>query len=315
LRLTHQDPWIAASHKARGEMFFNRNDEFFVFQLRPVGVEGSERPIGFVIADSAYRPQRHMPGLGFPDLAMTAFALNLIAGLWHIRENARSYFHLLGALPVLRHSGGRIVKAVNEFADAAGQRDPTDHDVKEKKEELLSVAIDLARAKEIVDEVRGHARDARIADLREFLLDFGRRAESRHQGRLRWSLVEPFPTVPVRMHSDDLESILFCLADNAVKHGRSGTHTTVACRVSVTETVVPLTRRKGRRLLLQIENDGQVVPGELVPFLFSDGVSTSIGDGHGTGLSSARQIAKTYGGDVIFVSANPARFGVVLEPL
>jgi hypothetical protein len=201
LRLTHQDPWIAASHHARGEMFFNRNDEFFVFQLRPVGAEGSERPIGFVIADIAYRPQKYMPGLGFPDLAMTAFALNLIAGLWHVRENAKSYFHLLGALPSLRHSGGRIVRAVDEFAEAVGQSDPTDDRVKRKKEQLRSLAVDLARAKEIVDEVRGHARDERILDLRGFLLDFGRRAEARHEGLLRWRLIEPLPRVSARMHS------------------------------------------------------------------------------------------------------------------
>jgi hypothetical protein len=48
--------------------------------------------------------------------------------------------------------------------------------------------------------------------------------------------------------------------------------------------------------------------------LFCDAVSTSMGDGHGTGLSSARQVAKAYGGDVVFVSPNPVRFGVVLEP-
>jgi len=313
LRLTHQDPWIAASHRARGEMFFNRNNEFFVFQLRPVGAEGSERLIGFVIADIAYRPQKHMPGLGFPDLAMTAFALNLIAGLWHARENAKSYFHLLGALPSLRHSGGRIVQAVDEFAEATGQSDPTDDDVRGKKEQLRSLAVDLARAKEIVDEVRGHARDERILDLRELLLDFGRRAEARHEGLLRWELVEPFPMSPVRMHSDDLESVLLCLVDNAVIHGRSDNHPTVTCRVSVAKKAVPLGAREGWRLLLQIENDGTSIPEEIVPFLFSDGVSTNL-EGHGTGLSSARQIAKAYGGDVILVCANPVRFGVVLEP-
>ena len=73
LRLNFQDPWIAATHHERNQMFFNRSNEFFVFRLTPVGAEGPEQPIGFVIADTAYRPQTHMPGLGFPDLATTRF--------------------------------------------------------------------------------------------------------------------------------------------------------------------------------------------------------------------------------------------------
>jgi signal transduction histidine kinase len=83
--------------------------------------------------------------------------------------------------------------------------------------------------------------------------------------------------------------------------------------VSVAKKAVPLGAREGWRLLLQIENDGRAIPEDIVPFLFSDGVSTNM-EGHGTGLSSARQIAKAYGGDVIFLSANPVRFGVILEP-
>lgn len=324
LRLDHTDPWIATSHQARGEMFWNNNDEFFVFLLRPVGPNGHEEPIGLVIADSPYHPQKHMPGLGFPDLQMTAFALNLIAGLWHLRENTRSHFHMLAAMPAIRHSGGRILLALTQFVDSVQPAGFTDV-AKKRLEELEVIARDLARAKGIIEDVRGHARDERIPDLRQFLAEFGNSAqgihnilvEERRKIHLEWEIASDFPgSISIRMHPDDLHSILTCLVSNAVVHGRLQEGSPVKCRLSLTEKrEVPLGNKpKETRFLLEIENDGKAIDVDLMSYLFADGVSTDPSNGQGTGLSSARQIAKSYGGDVILMSPYPVRFGVVLEP-
>ena len=69
----------------------------------------------------------------------------------------------------------------------------------------------------------------------------------------------------------------------------------------------------GMRVMVTIENDGDVIPEELSPFLFVDRVSTSTRGNGGAGLSSARLLAKAHGGDVVLLSTSPVRFGIVLD--
>lgn len=292
-------------------MFFNRNDEFFVFALRPIRPESGTHAIGFIVADLPYIPWKHQSGPGFPDLEMVSITLKLLAGLWEFRNDSRSYFHILGAIPLLRHSGGRVLETVDWIQDRLrGTSLPVE--IEDDFKSLRGLAFDVARAKDIVESLRRSGGKVQPLPLLDALANFAGRMKSRHP---QWLAGVEFSCpidLKARIHQDALDEILTCLVDNAAVHG-STNGATVRVVLAVEEHTVPVCGGKGeQRLLLTVANDGATISPELTPFLFANRVSTHH-NGFGSGLSSARQLAKAFGGDVVLLCANPVEFGVVLE--
>lgn len=263
LRLSHQDLWIAKCHREREEMFFNRNDEFFVFALRPITPDSkSTAPLGFVVADLPYQPWKHQPVPGFPDLEMVSITLNLLAGLWEFRNDARSYFHILGAVGLLRHHGGRVIETVDWIRDRLRDVELSDR-VAAEFENLRHQACAVARAKEIMESLRSSEGQVAPLHLKNALLKFAATMETRHLQKLPKVEVDCPSEWTVRIHPDAFDELLTCLVDNAVIHGsRDGAPVRVALTAS--HCLVPEVGGVQReRLLLTVVNDGNPVPVKL----------------------------------------------------
>lgn len=337
LRLTHDDPWISRQHQNRNELFLNSNNEFFVFALRPLGKDGETDLMGFVIADLPYRAQRYQPGLGFPDLGMCDFFLKLVTALCYFRREAQSYFHVLTALPDLRHSGGDVLHAVEDFAESMGDRNAWSAESHKFYEKLVHHGIRISRAKFLIEQVR----DSHIAsseDLYSIASDVARATENRHKDRLTIDVDSSLKSVFANIRKDDLVSILECLCDNAAIHGWADaatrtesrrsrtpffrylfgagiTNSVVAVRISLRKDTVRVKQRgEQTRLLLEVENDGVAIPERDAPYVFADSVTSKPESNQGTGLSSARRVARAFAGDVVLLSTAPVKFGVVLVP-
>lgn len=312
LRLSHRDVWIARSHQERSEMFFNRNDEFFVFSLQPIKPDTETSPLAFVVADLPYLPWKHQAGPGFPDLEMVSISLKLLAGLWDFRNDSRSYFHILGALPLLRHTGGRVLETVDWIRDQLKVNSvqfPAGVDSDFAK--LRELAVDVARAKDIVASLRRSEGQIKPLALPPLLQQFASRMRTRHPEMLA-SVSIDCPDVMARIHPDALQEILTCLVDNAAVHGSKGG---VKVNVNLCVSRHPVPEYGGvssERLLLTVKNDGLPIPAELANFLFANRVSTHH-NGFGSGLSSASQLARAFGGDVLLTSSDPVQFALILE--
>jgi signal transduction histidine kinase len=91
--------------------------------------------------------------------------------------------------------------------------------------------------------------------------------------------------------------VIATLLDNALLHGEG----TVTIRTSQTP----------RSVVVEVRDEGQGVPAELVPRIFERSVSGTPG-GTGLGLSLARTMAAADGGQVVLVRPRPAVFAVFL---
>jgi hypothetical protein len=66
-------------------------------------------------------------------------------------------------------------------------------------------------------------------------------------------------------------------------------------------------------VVVKLWNLGKPLDSNLVPFLFCERVSSAETGSRGAGLSSARQIARSFGGDVVVWANTPATFAVILK--
>jgi hypothetical protein len=316
LKLTGDDPWIRRVHReSHGRVFRNPHDEFFVFLLRPYDAPDGEGPLGFVVADLAYQPHRHHPGPGFPNLPLAAFTLQLIAGLRRFRNDAASYFHVLRALPTLRHEGHQLAGLVFDVVQTLPIGLLKHADTKESLTRLRAAAEEISKAQAIISGLDSLKRpSSQCTDLRDCIKAYVARAAQRHSSQLVCEISPHSPAVMVDIHPDALNVVLACLLDNAVKHG--GPHgTQVTCQLDWTIPDVPVGGgRMHKRVLLRLSNDGSPIDPHLMPFLFAKTVSTAQSEGHGSGLSSARALAEQFGGDVVVTGCNPVEFQVILRP-
>ena len=311
LRLDGNDSWIAAARSRNPNLFRNSNNQFFAFRLRPVEIDGAVDSMGFIVADLPYRPHRHQPRPGFPDLAMAAFTLQLLAGLWKFRNDASTYFHILGAMPVLRHRAGNMIHLVDAFKNALPPE--AVEAVGQPLKDLETAALEIDGAKVVIDQV-SEAQQRRMTSRVKSALDaLVSRAKKRYPSVQVFLDIDQTLDVAVRIHQDALEAIVFCLLDNAATHGKRDEVSGVECRISGMICDAPAGSGTARKLLLCFENNGVPINKKWANFLFCDRVSTRPRDSHGSGLSAARQIAVAHGGDVVLLSCEPPSFGLVLS--
>ena len=96
----------------------------------------------------------------------------------------------------------------------------------------------------------------------------------------------------------DLAQILATLVENAFKHG-AGTVT-----VRRVET--------GQSVRIEVSDEGEGIPEDLVPRIFEREVTS--GNGTGLGLALARHIAESEGARVEFIQSKPTTFALFLPP-
>jgi signal transduction histidine kinase len=94
-----------------------------------------------------------------------------------------------------------------------------------------------------------------------------------------------------------LAQVLATLLDNALMHGGG--------------TVTIQTSQSARSVVIEVRDEGNGVPPDLVSRIFERSVSGRP-EGTGLGLALARTMAAADGGRVVLVKANPATFGVFL---
>jgi signal transduction histidine kinase len=94
-----------------------------------------------------------------------------------------------------------------------------------------------------------------------------------------------------------LAQVIATLLDNALMHGKG----TVTIRRS----------QSARSVVIEVEDEGDGIPGELVSRIFDRGVSDRP-EGTGLGLSLARTMAAADGGRVVLARRNPPVFAVFL---
>lgn len=315
VKLTNQDPWVAKLKRERPDIFISPHDEYFLFPLTPLGDNRGHDLLGFVIADLAYQPQPHIPGPNVPDLEMVALVLNLLSGMWLSREDTESYLFLLPALPILRHNGWHLSSKVLAL-DTRIRRRASWQDIDTALKEVIAETKEIENAVEIVDGKRRDPKEM-VENLRSTL---GAHCRDVERGRSEISVVCGCGQIDhedgVAISSHFLGSILDCLVDNAIYSAKDDGRNKVTVTIAVQVVQVPESKSAiGSRAVITVANDGPSIPENLVPFLFVDRVSTHEHGGihRGTGLSTARLLAKAYGGDVVLLSRDPVKFGLVLR--
>ena len=94
-----------------------------------------------------------------------------------------------------------------------------------------------------------------------------------------------------------LAQVIATLLDNALMHGKG--------------TVTIRRARSGRSVVIEVEDEGEGIPAELVSRIFDRGVSDRP-EGTGLGLSLARTMAAADGGRVVLARRHPPVFAVFL---
>ncbi len=319
VKLRNDDPWIARIRHERPGIFINESHkEYFAYPLLPLG-DGKPRVMGFVICDLTFRPQPHLPGLGFPDLNMAGFVVNLIARFRQAAESHDLLLYMLAALPHLRHSAPDLLNVAENLTKLLQRVDVTDSDLKsriqEQLEALTEAATGIGHARDLAE---GHGQlkaENAVANLGAFLESFCEETQQRHP-QLKCHFDASAHPGGASIKPESLSSILGCLANNAAQHGPINAGDEIALTLCVkVETVPEKLGKTSSRVVIYVEDNGRPIPEWFAKFIFCDRVSSSESDGHGTGLSSARLQAKAYGGDLLLDSANPVRFCLVLQPL
>jgi hypothetical protein len=329
------DDWVRQVSITRPGIFFANtggtwpNDEYFVLPLMALDPKGNRVPIGFVLADVCYAPSGHVPGMDMPDLEITSTVLHLIAGMWHARQQEEAYFHTLGAMRAVRHFGDKVSFLVDDLKHSLSAEVASEPKISTLLISLCDAGNELGKAKRIVEGIQDkRLNSGSPTNPAAVMREAGIAAKAAYPG-LEFTVSSdptPIPHIPLlpwngeftRIPSESLRQILDCILENAGEFARinSGDEgkATVRGGIRLVEVSEEGQERPGRRVLLTLENDGPPIAPGLAPFLFTDGVSTRRIKGHGTGLSTARQIAKAYRGDVLLLNiADPVVFGVVLH--
>jgi hypothetical protein len=317
LRLGNDDPWVSRIRAEHPGVFASKHGEYFVFPLVPPSAKGQRTPFGFVVADLAYEPRKHVPGPDNPNLGIVELVVQLIAGIWQARENSESYLHVLAALPALRHDAPALDLPVEWIAHEVLK----DHghwnveQFRKQANELQERSCRLREAADIVEKMRFDEGSESVPRISEWLARKAREFQGRYAEKLCCQVIPEGSEYNdgVRIGEHFLDSILTCIVDNAVE---ACTHPPVKVTMCARLTEVPEgTTQKGHRVVLEIANDGPEIPKGLGPYVFVTRVSTHDPNTkhRGSGLSSARLLAQAHGGDVVLFSENPVRFGIVLH--
>jgi signal transduction histidine kinase len=164
-------------------------------------------------------------------------------------------------------------------------------DVVDRTSGLVTSMLALARAETIIDP--------RTVDLAAIASGVALEARLRHGDRFFEADLQPAPVAgdPVL-----LGQVVGNLVRNAVAYNRHG------------GTVVVRTRRRGDVVHLEVENDGPVVPPEVVAALFGRFVRRAPSDdGHGLGLAVCEAITRTHGGSISAVARSEGGLHVTVE--
>lgn len=309
-KLSNADAWISKIRSDRVEIFESRHNEYFLFPLRPFGVDNGAPLLGFVIADLPYRAKPHTPGNDFPDLEMAAMVLRLIAGLWQHRQNSMSLVYMLAALPILRHGAPRLSQGFERL-----ERAIRDGSAKEAVEarlvDLADCKDNICLASDMIDNMRGVQGIKMVEGVADDVRGLCGQFELRHSGRLECVLGPVEYDGGVFIPQEMLRSILTCLVDNAVRHNSQDRPLRVEIRVR--KVSVPVVNGGSEyRIQIEVENDGTPIAVE-ERYIFLPGVTTGDAKGRGVGLSSARIQANAFGGDVVVLSRSPVCFGLLLK--
>ena len=114
-------------------------------------------------------------------------------------------------------------------------------------------------------------------------------------------IVEAPDMVPFRGHADDLRDMVYNLLDNALVHG-SGT-VRVALHHEISDQ---------QEIIIEVADEGMGVPEALKKAMFERFRRGPTSEGAGLGLAIVRQIARSHGGDVGFLSEPGCHVRVVL---
>jgi hypothetical protein len=326
-----EDEWIKEIVDSRRGVFFKGgpgswpNDEYFAFPLIALDAKGRRRQIGFVLADVSYAPGGHVPGMHMPDLEITSTVLHLITGMWLARQQEEAYTHTLGAMHAIRHHGGKVSQVLDTLKGLLPDEITTKNEIQELLNELERSGSELGKAKRIIEGIQDQRlSDGTPTDPSDIIDEAGRVACNLYShltfSRLTSSTsLSTIPTSPwngeaVRIPGESLRTIMDCILDNAADFAKtSDGKVSVRCAPHLLSVREEGKQTPGKRILITLENDGPAIDPGLAPFIFADAVSTRTEIGHGTGLSTARQIAKAYRGDVVLLrSAVPVTFGIVL---
>jgi len=319
IRLTSKDEWIKRVQQERPGIFTSPHDEYFLFPLEAVDGQQDAPLFGFIIADMAYQPRKHMPRPGNPDLGVIALVVKLLAGLWHSRNSAESYLNLLAALPELRHSAPILDLPValldHEMRKPREKWDETL--IREEVTTLVPIATKLANAGRLLERTRITKFTQSVPNLGDFLRDFLPEMKQRYGEKLDCQSSLTYAG-GVKIVPHFLRSMLACIVDNAVDCCGVGK---LPVHVEVRSNLVKVPEGKGRtgeRVMIEVSNDGPAIDAKLIPFLFVNKVTThALGERHrGSGLSSARLLAQSHGGDIILLQGTkPVTFAIVLRPM
>jgi two-component system, OmpR family, sensor histidine kinase TctE len=115
-------------------------------------------------------------------------------------------------------------------------------------------------------------------------------------------IVEAPDMVPFLGHADDLRDMVHNLLDNAVVHGRG------TVRVAVRHE----TSGRGQEVVVEVADEGTGVPDALKEAMFDRFRKGTTSPGAGLGLAIVRQVARSHGGEVGFLSGLGCRVRVVL---
>ena len=249
------EPWIESiksddrfvdAESGQSGVFFSRHDEYFLFPLQPVCGDGTRRTLGFIICDLSFHPHKHRTGSGYPNLQAASVVLNLLAGIWRHREDARTYFYTLKCLDAIRHGQNTLNSIVAEFG-ALQHMNLGGSALGPPIANLEQYAKRLGEAARICDgQQEQYEWGVSVAQLRDCLIESCEEERARHG--VAWRNVicqvrEGAYNGGVRIPVDDLRSVLSCILNNAVAHG--GSQHADACRWTLTRGRGQCTRPAG----------------------------------------------------------------------
>lgn len=172
------------------------------------------------------------------------------------------------------------------------------------EEEVQAALAQVQRLAEVVEQLLAAARSGRDAELGPTDVD-----EVVDQQLAEWDTAfrrasrtlvrEGDRGLRARASKANLSQVVATLLDNALVHGDGVT----TVRMSAT----------AQSVVVEVADEGDGVPAELVQRIFDRHVSG--GDGTGLGLALARSLAEADGGRLTLARERPARFAVFLRPV
>jgi signal transduction histidine kinase len=248
--------------------------------------------------------------------------------MWHARENTESYLFKLIGLDAFEHETPKIWHAVEGLRGALERvldrrllwRRLLNRDEQKTVRDWLATAnkaaLKLMNARDVVNSAYDTAR-IHVENVHQAVESCCQTWRGTYR-EIRFKGVTGNYSAGVSIQPQSLEKILAILVNNASEHGGGRIESPIDVEIDVSEINVQVGKDEVEpRVLISFVDTGKGIPATIAPFVFSSRVSTSSGDGHGSGLSTARYLAKAYGGTVELLENTTGRvvFGVLLDPL